>query len=445
MGGHDDGSVSPLAQTVPLTGEGRPTEGFTPGDQKRSSETSRVKREEIEHLLHRHSIEPAIGEDGHGPIIISVANDYAAPKTSELEPAPSVETASAPQSSQPTRRRPQLLRAAVLLCLSLVTIAALVAFFGYRKRAVERSNHAATASGVEAPSQPSIEAQLAEAESLLASGDTSGALVRLRAATLRDPSNGRAHRLLGEALERTGARVEAIAEYSTATGQDASDTAAWHALASAQFAEERYADAVESYRRLLALTGENGLDDNGQLEYADALRLAGYTEDARTVYQRVAAGAPTDLARRATRHLAELTTQAKSPAVTGNQELTHAANTSAHETRTELARNRPPEAPAQSVSSSPAPAPPPPAPQPSPATPGTAKTSVAQTDPDAYYFKAMSILGGRDPKSLPRPELLQALQLFQNAANVRGGAHREQARKYADRLGREFDRRPRQK
>jgi hypothetical protein len=90
-----------------------------------------------------------------------------------------------------------------------------------------------------------------------------------------------------------------------------------------------------------------------------------------------------------------------------------------------------------------------PSPAPSPAQQNSqetvAKNSVAQTDPDAYYFQALNIINGREPKNLPRPELLRALQLFQNAASAKGGSHHEQAQKYAERLGREFDRRPRQK
>jgi tetratricopeptide (TPR) repeat protein len=443
----DGGDVSPLAQTVPLSGEGRHTDGFTPGDSKRSADTSRVRREEIERLLHRSAIEPASDGDHDGPIIIPVVSDFVAPNTSELAPHPVAQKASAPsqvqaqaQAQARTRRPRRRFLLATVLCAALVALGASSAFFWTRWRAGEKPVNAPETSNGE--SQVSVDAQLSEAQSLLASGETGAALARLRALVQREPSNGVAHRLLGEALLRSGQRRDAIAEYNAATRLDAKDAAAWRALASAQFAEELYADSVESYRRLIALTGEDGIDDNARLEYADALRLAGYTDDARAVYQKVEAGAPVDLARQATKHLSELT-PAKPATIASNIEPAHAAESPAREMHAEVARNRPLE--------SPAPAPPSASPSPaaSPAPHGSPeavpKNNVAQTDSDAYYFQALSIVNGREPKNLPRPELLRALQLFQNAAGTKGSAHREQAQKYAERLGREFDRRPRQK
>jgi tetratricopeptide (TPR) repeat protein len=439
-----EGSVSPLAQTVPLSGEGRPTDGFTPGDPKRSADTNKVRREEIERLLHRSSVEPASADGHDGPIIIPVVKDFVAPNTSELAPpTPVSKKAGAPSQSRPANSR--RLRGVVVLCALLLVGVASVAFFGYRWRARQKAGNApGTTAGGEP--QVSVDAQLSEAQSLLASGETSAALTRLRALVQREPSNALAHRLLGDALLKSGARSDAIGEYNAATRLDAKDAAAWHALASAQFAEELYADAVESYRRLIALAGEDGIDDNARLEYADALRLAGYTEDARAVYQKLEDNAPADLARQARKHLTELT-PAKQTAIASNVEPAHAAESPARQTQTELARSRPLESPAPSApASTPAASP---APSSSPAPPITTevvpKNSVAQTDPDAYYFQALNIVNGREPKNMPRPELLRALQLFQNAANAKGGAHRDQAQKYAERLGREFDRRPRQK
>jgi tetratricopeptide (TPR) repeat protein len=435
----DGGDVSPLAQTVPLSGEGRHTDGFTPGDAKRSADTSRVKREEIERLLHRAALEPASDGEHDGPIIIPVVSDFSAPNTSELAPPPAAHKARVTAQAQARSRRPRRrLLVATILCASLLTLGASTAFFWSRWRAVEKSRNPPETANNEP--QVSVDAQLSEAQSLLASGETGAALTRLRALVQREPSNGRAHRLLGDALLKSGARRDAITEYSEATRLDAKDDAAWRALASAQFAEELYADTVESYRRLIALAGEAGIDDSARLEYADALRLAGYTEDARAVYRKVETDAPVDLARQATKHLSELT-PAKTAAIATNIEPAHATESTARETQTEPARSRPSESPAPSLASpSPTASP---APQASP--PVVARNSVAQTDPDAYYFQALSIINGREPKKLPRPELLRALQLFQNAAGAKGGAHREQAQKYAERLGREFDRRPRQK
>jgi tetratricopeptide (TPR) repeat protein len=437
----DGDIVSPLAQTVPLSGEGRPTDGFTPGDPKRSTETSRVKREEIERLLHRSSIEPAHDADYDGPIIIPVSKDFVAPNTSELAPVPAVEKAHAPSTPRPRRSRRRLM-IATALCVLLVAVAASTLFFWSRWRAGEKANDASR--NLNGEPQVSVEAQLREAQSLLDSGETGVALTRLRALVQREPSNPLAHRLLGDALLRSGARGEAIAEYSAATRLDAKDVVAWRALASAQFAESLYADAVESYRRLIGLAGEDGIDDNARLEYADALRLAGYTDDARAVYQKMESSAPPDLARAATKHLSELT-PAKQTNIAANIEPARAVESPTRDMRTEVARSRPSESPTPLASPSPSPALASSAPQEKRAPETLPRNSVAQTDADAYYFQALSIVNGREPKKLPRPELLRALQLFQNAANTKGGAHREQAQKYADQLGREFDRRPRQK
>jgi tetratricopeptide (TPR) repeat protein len=451
--------ISPLAQTVPLSGEGRPTDGFTGGDQKRSAETSRVRREEIEHLLRRPHPEHAHEEDDAGPIIIPVAQPYAAPVTNELErPAPRdeeervvppVPVLRAPAPKREVRRAPRRNKLPLLLAIAavvLVSIAA-AAFFLLRQRG--SSQGAAVANSTPPPNASpsgSLDEQLNEAEALLASGQTEVALTRLRALVQREPQSERAHRLLGAALEGSGARRESIDEYRAATRLDERDTAAWRALASAQFSEELYADAVESYRRLVALTGEEGLDDNARLEYADALRLAGYTDDARQVYRKVEATAPADLARRATAHLSELTPSA-TPRPTASPESSRNADTLAGETRADNTRSRTAEAvgsPALASVSPAVSAQPSPSPQAPPAV-SSAGSGVAQTDPDAYYFQALSIVGGRPPESLPKPLLLRALQLFQNAAGAKGGTHREQAQRYAERLGREYDRRQRGK
>lgn len=89
---------------------------------------------------------------------------------------------------------------------------------------------------------------------------------------------------------------------------------------------------------------------------------------------------------------------------------------------------------AQKVAESPASVAPTPNLAPTPAP----KTNAAQVDADAYYFKGVNMVNGRDPKKLSDGELDAALNYFLRA---QGGAHSEEARKYADRLGREFDRR----
>jgi hypothetical protein len=50
----------------------------------------------------------------------------------------------------------------------------------------------------------------------------------------------------------------------------------------------------------------------------------------------------------------------------------------------------------------------------------------------------LNIVNGRDPKKLSDGELTAALNYFLRA---QGGTHGAEARRYADRLGREYDRR----
>ena len=65
---------------------------------------------------------------------------------------------------------------------------------------------------------------------------------------------------------------------------------------------------------------------------------------------------------------------------------------------------------------------------------------AAGNDPDSFYIKGLSVLNEREPKKLLRAEVVQALEYFQRAAQP-GGAHRAEAQKYADRLGKELDKR----
>ncbi len=65
---------------------------------------------------------------------------------------------------------------------------------------------------------------------------------------------------------------------------------------------------------------------------------------------------------------------------------------------------------------------------------------AAGNDPDSFYVKGLSILNEREPKKLLRAEVVQALEYFQRAAQP-GGTHRAEAQKYAERLGKEFDKR----
>lgn len=70
------------------------------------------------------------------------------------------------------------------------------------------------------------------------------------------------------------------------------------------------------------------------------------------------------------------------------------------------------------------------------------KTTTAQDETaDTFYFQAVNLVNGRDPRTLQRAELVRALQLF---LNVKSGPHRGAASQQAERLGRELDRRRRQ-
>jgi tetratricopeptide (TPR) repeat protein len=278
-----------------------------------------------------------------------------------------------------------------------------------------------------------VDEQLADAEALLASGRTSEAIALLQSVVRLDPENAEAHRRLGEALEKSGERREAIEEYRLATQIDQNNPALWRALASAQLAEGLFNDSAESYRRLIDLTGDTEVDDQTRLDYAEALVLAGRTEEARAVYQKVSTSSSQDSARKAREHLAQLSMPPAS-----------AANTQpSRDPRVELAQNGGPQTvPQPSPSTSPTPLP---SVQPTPQTQTSANgnSAAAQNDPDSYYYRGLNLVSGRDLKSMPRAELLQALEYFQRAQKS-SGPHAAEASKYVERLGREYDRRKRQ-
>jgi tetratricopeptide (TPR) repeat protein len=273
-----------------------------------------------------------------------------------------------------------------------------------------------------------VDEQLAEAEALLAGGKTSEAIALLRAAIELDPTNAEAHRRLGLALEKSGERQAAMEEYRIATLNDQNNAEGWRALAGAQLAEGLFNDSVESYRRFIALKGEAEVDDDTRMDYAQALVLAGHTEEARAVYQKVADSGSQDLAMKAKRQLAQLPSL---PSMSPNAQPTPAR---AEQTETVNAQATP--LPTPTVQPTPAPTV-----QPTPAATPKPNDNSAQADPDAYYQRGLSIIGGRDLKTLPRAELLQALEYFQRAQN---GSHHAEAARYVQLLGREYDRRKKQ-
>jgi tetratricopeptide (TPR) repeat protein len=429
---HDgDAHVSPLAQTIPLTGEGRATDGLAADDHQHSSpDTSKVGRAEMESILRR--VQADYANDGRKAAQDSVETATTqqtttlAPQLSapaQLVNSQSAATISSPaQAIQPATnvrsRRLWQVTAASLLCVALV--AGVLAFVLSRRAS---SSDTGSASPIAISDQQQLVGEkLAEAEALLNSGEFNHAVEVLRAAVKLDPTNAEAHMRLGNALERTGARTEAIDEYRAAAQNNPNDVLAWRTLAGAQFEEKLYNDAAESYRRVFAANG-NSLDDVSWLAYADALRLAGHTEEARAAYQKISSSTAQAVAKSAREHLAEL----GPPAVAVNTE--HSRDVRADQER-------------EPNAATPAPSPTPtPLARATPLSPAIAN-DANQVESDSYYFQAVNIVNGRDPKKIERADLLRALGLFQRAAL--GGAHRLEAQRYVDRLGKEYDRRRKQ-
>jgi tetratricopeptide (TPR) repeat protein len=305
-----------------------------------------------------------------------------------------------------------------LLCVALV--AGVLAFVLSRRAS---SSDTGSAPPIAISDQKQLVGEkLAEAEALLTSGEFNQAVEVLRAAVKLDPSNVEARMRLGNVLEHTGARTEAIDEYQAAVQNNPNDVLAWRALAGAQFEEKLYNDAAESYRHVFAANG-NSLDDVSWLAYADALRLAGHAEEARAAYQKISSSTSQAVAKSARDHLAEL----GPPVVSVNTE---------HSRDVRADQEREPNAATQSS----------PTPSPTPLARVTPTPAIAnganQVDFDSYYFQALNVVNGRDPKKIERADLLRALGLFQHAAL--GGAHRLEAQRYVDRLGKEYDRRRKQ-
>jgi tetratricopeptide (TPR) repeat protein len=363
-------------------------------------------------------------------------------------------SANAARPSVASRRRWPVV---VAVCAVVLLFAVAAALLGWRllRRPSLAELPAQAPTATPAPDAvQQFEEKLAEAESLLAQGNMDGAIALLREANALDPANTRAHRRLGELLIASGARREAIEEFRAVTRNAPDDTTAWRQLGGAQFAEGVYRDAAESYHRLIELTGgEQSADPNDLLAYADALKLSGRIEEARAVYERVAASPQTDVAGIARQRLAELAQS--QPAPSPSRRPGETQNTNESET-------------ASVVTPAPTPAPTPvpmPAPQTASASVGLpASASPAEHyhrgvelwssnrsaalnefraaasggNPDAHYYLGLSYVEGRDMHALKRAEVVAALQHFQIAE--RGGQHAAEARSYAQQLEKEFDR-----
>ncbi|MGB7924509.1 MAG: tetratricopeptide repeat protein [Pyrinomonadaceae bacterium] len=448
----DGGGVSPGARTIPLTNEARTTRGMAADDPHAPvTNTSKVKRAEMDDLLRRPRRESSGGLNAGADGSIAAHDDIhrSAPPTNELtlpsenlsETTQIAPVAPTPPSKQtrpvvrPRRSWPYIILGLLLMAGLVVGLRLLLS--SRRSEPPVSSNTGNSPAPAPADQKRLVEEQLAEAEALLASGQTGEAIARLRSAIELDPANPVAHLRLGEALEKSGERQAAMDEYRLATRNDQNNADAWRALASAQLAEGLFNDAAESYRRYIALKAETEVDDNVWLDYAQALVLGGQTDAARDIYQRLASSTSPDTATRAKRMLAQLPSLA-SPNVNAN------AQASPRDPRVDPAENTNAQA---SLTPQPAPTTPAqPTPQPTAQPAPTASTPSNEngapvTSADAYYDRGLSIIRGRDLKSLPRAELLQALEYFQRAQS---GTRRIEATRYIQQLGREYDRRKRQ-
>lgn len=374
-------------------------------------------------------------------------------------PAKSATPGTRPKAAATPARRLWAVVGVVCAGLLLLGVAAAWLASSYWRRAEPAASVNAEPPPVAADPVPPFDEKLAEAESLLAAGDREGAVARLREANLIDPANTRAHRRLGELLLEGGARREAIEEFRALVANAPDDFTAWRALATAQFAEGLYAEAAESYRRLFALTGEGGGDASDLLSYADALRQSGRAEEARAVYQRLAAlpaGEASGVARQRLAEMASASASASPTPARGGGVVTETA-------RPEGVLVAPSPSPTIVVASAtPPPTPPTPAPTPppaqtaAPATPaeryrrgvelwganrGEAveefRAAAAAGNPEAHYYLGLSLIEGRNLRGLKRAEVVAALEHFQRAQR---GGFAPQARRYAQQLEREFDR-----
>jgi zinc-ribbon domain len=328
--------ISPLAQTVPLSGEGLTTSSLGTNDSEgTASDTKRVAHAEMERLLRHSRFEATTdaGRDGDGASAINP--DYAAPPTGELTEkpqAPSVSpssplarTAANATATTATARPQHRSRALIMAMLLLAALSgAVLAYYFLRQRTSERASSAADGA--------------INSNQAIASVNTNST------------------------VEEAGA----VDETQTSAGESQS--------------EER---------------PQPSPTPSASVEP---------TRDAR-----------------ARQEQRESATATPSPAV---------AQSPAAPTPTPLAQATP----AQTTPSQPT--------APATANSNNSPTQAAQTTSyDDFYFQAVNLVNGRAPRTLPRAELLRALQLFQN---VKSGPHAAEARRRAAQLGRELDRQNKQ-
>ena len=322
--------ISPLAQTVPLSGEGLTTSSLGTDETGRPApETKRVRQSEIENLFRNARFDATAATDAQSDVEGSKApdSDYAAPQTGEIvqgarrgttapasAPAPSAKRA----ASDARSRRSWILMAALLLLATLS--GALLAYYFLRQRPTQSTSETIAASN----------------------------------------SNQAAEQTVGPTAETTNVNSAAVEDEAGQTTSQPEERPTPTARPSASVEPTREARAKQERER--------------------------QAEDVVPASTPTPAPSPTPVAQ-------TQPTPASSPAST-------AANAN-----------------------------------------NGATTKATEGSSDAFYFQAVNIVNGREPRSLKRAELLRALQLFQN---VTSGAHVAEARKQAVRLSRELDRLDRQ-
>ncbi|HEV7844132.1 MAG TPA: tetratricopeptide repeat protein, partial [Pyrinomonadaceae bacterium] len=270
--------------------------------------------------------------------------------------------------------------------LLVVAVGATALAFYYSRRAGAHDAASGNAPISISDQQRLVEEKLSEAETLLAAGNVTDAIARLRYAIRLDPSNAKAHRLLADALERTGAVNEAIDEYRAATQHDPNNEETW-------------------------------------LRYADALRRVGRIDEAREIYQKLSSSSTEETARVAKEQLAALPPVASSaanaePGRTQNLREENGANNS---TVSSPASTQP-SAPAASANNN-------------------SRAGRPKNDSVASYNTAIKIIEGKDIRKMNRAELIRAYELFQYAQQ---GPNAADANRHLRELDKElFERRKR--
>jgi tetratricopeptide (TPR) repeat protein len=311
-------------------------------------------------------------------------------------------------------------QAIAILLLSVSLAAGVLAIIASRS---SRNENAANTSPISISDQKILfDEQLRLARLALENQDASGALGHLRSAAKFAPHYASDNIALGDALAAAGAGEEAIDSYRSAAQIEQDSFLAWSKLATAQFESKRFGEASESYRRMIDLASDGRSPDIDQrglwLSLADTLRLSGRSEESRLAYLRAAALTNPDVSRSAKARVVEF----PSPVAAAKSKERHP--TASAPTRTSLVGRSTVKRP-----------------EPGPGS-GTMPRSVpelAKRYPDLTFGEGMKIVNRQHPKQLQRADLIRALEFFQYAAQR--GAHRIEAAKFADRLGKEFDRR----